>query len=482
MRILFLSSEVAPFSKTGGLGDVSGALPWALSERGHDVRVMTPLHRGVPRATLQLVGSPLTLEFPFGKIDLRLFRAPAPGELLFIDAPALFDRDEYYGYPDDARRFAAFSMAALAFTQRDGFVPDVVQGNDWPTGIAMLALRTGFAHTPLGRARRVFTIHNLAYQGLFPAKEMEALGLPWDLFTPGGVEFYEQLSFMKAGLVFADLLTTVSPTYAREIQTPAFGAGLDGLLRHRADSLHGILNGVDVKEWNPATDVFLPRQFTSTELAGRTLCRKELIASCRIDAPVPGMPLFGVIGRMAAQKGADLLHVALPKLLEQGASAIVLGAGEPAVQDAWLSLAAKYPRRLSVRIGFDNSLAHRIEAGSDFFLMPSRFEPCGLSQMYSLLYGAVPVVHGVGGLKDTVFDLTHANANGIVFEQPTAEALFGALVRAVELFRDEAAYAAVQRRGMTADFSWAAAAAEYERLFGLPSPRPSPPRGEGGTG
>ncbi|MDP1826800.1 MAG: glycogen synthase GlgA [Archangium sp.] len=465
MRILFLSSEVAPFSKTGGLGDVSGALPWALSERGHHVRVMTPLYRGVPRATLQLVGSPLTLEFPFGRVDLRLFRAPAAGELLFVDAPGLFDRDEYYGYPDDARRFAAFSMAALAFTQADGFVPDVVQGNDWPTGLAMLALRTGFAHTPLGRARRVFTIHNLAYQGLFPASEMEALGLPWDLFTPSGVEFYQQLSFMKAGLVFADLLTTVSPTYAKEIQTPAFGVGLDGLLRHRAGALHGILNGVDVKEWNPATDVFLPRQFTSTELAGRALCRKELIASCRIDAPVPGMPLFGVIGRMAGQKGADLLQVALPKLLEQGASAIVLGAGEPAVQDAWLSLAAKYPRRLCVRVGFDNSLAHRISAGSDFFVMPSRFEPCGLSQMYSLLYGAIPVVHGVGGLRDTVFDLTQPNGNGIVFEQPTPESLFGALVRAVELFRDQAAYGVVQRRGMAADFSWAAAAAEYERLF-----------------
>jgi len=265
--------------------------------------------------------------------------------------------------------------------------------------------------------------------------------------------------------VSADLLTTVSPTYAKEIQTPEFGVGLDGLLRHRASSLHGILNGVDVKEWNPATDVFLPQTFTATELAGRARCRTELIASCRIEAPVPGMPLFGIVGRMAGQKGADLLQAALPRLLELGASAVVLGAGDAGVQGAWLALAAKYPRRLAVRVGFDNSLAHRIEAGSDFFLMPSRFEPCGLNQMYSLLYGAVPVVHGVGGLLDTVKDVREPDGNGIVFDRPTPEALFGALVRAVELFRDPVTYAAVQRRGMIRDFSWPRAAAEYERLF-----------------
>lgn len=466
LRILFLSSEVAPFSKTGGLGDVSGALPWAMAARGHDVRVMTPLYRGVPRTGLQLVGAPLVLEFPFGPVELRLFSQPMPsGQLFFLDAPELFDRDEYYGYPDDARRFAAYGMGALAFAQREGFVPDVVQANDWPTGLALLALRTGFAHTPLGKAKRVFTIHNLAYQGLFPKFDLETLGIPWDLFNPAGVEFYDRLSFMKTALVSADLITTVSPTYAKEIQTPQFGAGLDGLLRHRADVLHGILNGVDVAEWNPATDVFLPKQYTVKELAGRALCKKELIASCRIDAPVDGMPLFGVIGRMAEQKGADLLQAALPKLLEQGASAIVLGAGDESVQHAWRALAAKYPRRLSVRVGFDNSLAHRIEAGSDFFLMPSRFEPCGLSQMYSLLYGAVPVVHGVGGLLDTVVDLAEPDGNGIVFRKPTPEALFEALVRAVELYRDPPRLAAVQARGMRADFAWNAAAAEYERLF-----------------
>jgi starch synthase len=467
-RLLFLSSEVAPHSKTGGLGDVAGALPWALASRGHHVRVVTPLYRGIDRTQLKLEGAPLTLEFPFGKVEVRQFSGVAPGELRFIECDAAFDRDEYYGYPDDPRRFAIFSMAALAFAQRDGFEADVVEGNDWQTGLAMLALKTGYAHTPLGRALRVFTIHNLAYQGVFPKREMEALGLPWELFHTGGIEFYDQMSFMKAGLQFADLITTVSPSYAKEIQTPPFGAGLDGLLRHRSSVLRGILNGIDVGEWNPATDVFIPTKYTATELAGRARCRQELIASCRIDAPVDGMPLFGVIGRMAQQKGADLIQGALPRLLEQGASAIVLGAGDPVVVQAWHQLAARHPRRVHVRVGFDNSLAHRIEAGSDFFLMPSRFEPCGLNQMYSLNYGAIPVVHGVGGLKDTVVDLSKPDGTGIVFHEPTPEALFNALVRAVALYRDPKAYAEVQKRGMALDFSWTKAASEYERLFERP--------------
>ncbi len=471
MRILFISSEVAPFSKTGGLGDIAGALPWALCARGHEVRVVTPLYRDVPRASLQRFGAPLTLEFPFGEVEVRSFRAEADAEVVFVDAPALFDRGEFYGFPDDARRFAVLSMAALSFAQRDGFHPDVVHCNDWQTGPALLALRHGYAHTSLGRARRVFTIHNLAFQGIFPKRELESLGIPWSEFHPDGVEFHDQLSFMKAGLVSADVLTTVSPTYAKEIQTPHFGVGLDGLLRHRTDQLHGILNGIDTREWNPATDVFLPETFTAAHPEGRARCRRELIASCRIDPPVDDMPLFGVIGRMAGQKGADLMQAALPGLLDQGASAIVLGSGEKSIEHAWRLLAERYPRRLSVRLGFDESLAHRIEAGSDFFLMPSRFEPCGLNQMYSLLYGAVPVVHAVGGLKDTVLDASEPEGNGIVFDRPTADAMFRALVRCVELWRDRPRYLAVQHRGMKGDYGWARAAASYERLYeGHPTP------------
>lgn len=465
MRILFISSEVAPWSKTGGLGDVAGALPRELARRGHQVRVVSPLYRDVSRTALQLFGASVTLEFPFGSVEVRSFRAQDEAELLFVDAPAAFDRDGYYGHGDDARRFAVLSMAALAFAQRDGFEPDVVHGNDWHAALALLALTTGYANTSLARARRVFTIHNLAFQGNFPKRELDALGIPQSLFTVEGVEFYDQLSFMKTALISADVITTVSPSYAQEIQTPTFGVGLDGLLRFKRAQLHGILNGVDTREWNPATDVFLPSTFTAQDVSGRAKCRSELIASCRIDAPSTGFPLFGVIGRMTGQKGADLLQAALPKLLEQGASAIVLGAGEPGIEAGWKALAAKYPRRLALRLGFDESLAHRIEAGSDFFLMPSKFEPCGLNQMYSLLYGSVPVVHAVGGLKDTVIDCALPDGNGVVFTRPTSDALFGALVRAVELYRDPMRYLAVQRRGLQSDFGWAAAAASYERLY-----------------
>lgn len=465
MQILFLSSEVAPFSKTGGLGDVAGALPQALARLGHRVRVVSPLYQSVPRDTFQRFGAPVTLTFPFGSLEVQTWRAPGEVEWVFIECARAFDRPGIYGHGDDARRFTLLAMAALSTALRDGFDADVVHANDWPTALALLALRTGYAHTPLGRARRVFTIHNLAYQGIAPKQEVEALGIPWSLFSPEGVEFYEHLSFMKAGLVSADVITTVSPQYAKEIQTQRFGHGLEGLIKHRRGALHGILNGVDTEAWNPATDVFLKARYSAQDVSPRAQGRSELLASCRIDAPVAGMPLFGVVSRLTQQKGIDLILSALPRLLEQGASAVVLGAGDEALQKAWQALAARYPKRLHVRLGFDESLAHRIEAGVDFFVMPSRFEPCGLNQMYSLLYGAVPIVHGVGGLKDTVVDISRENGTGVVFDTPSGEALYEALVRAVTLFRDPARYAAVQRRGMVQDFGWARAASQYEALY-----------------
>ncbi len=469
MRILFVSSEVAPFSKTGGLGDVTHALPVALGALGHLVRVVTPLYPEVPREGLRR-GAQLTLEFPFGQVEVTAWhRAPSGGvELVFVEAPTCFERERPYGYPDDARRFAAFSMGALALAQHDAFDADVVHGNDWQTGLLMPALQQGFAHTPLGRARRVFTVHNLAYQGNFAKAEVQALGLPWSLFVPGGVEFYEHLSFMKAGLVYAEQVTTVSPTYAQEIQTKAGGMGLDGVVRGCAGKLTGILNGVDTAEWNPATDVLLPARFSAQDTAGRERCREELLARFGLEAPAPGMPLFGTVGRMVSQKGADLLQAALPRLLEQGARMVVLGTGEPALEKAWQALAARFAGRLGVKVGFDDATAHLVEAGSDFFVMPSRFEPCGLNQLYSQLYGAVPIVHGVGGLKDTVRDLVEADPTGVVFARPTTEALFGALARAVELFRDPARYAHVQRRGMARDFSWGPSARAYLAVYGAP--------------
>jgi starch synthase len=467
MRILFLSSEVAPFSKTGGLGDVAGALPSALAALGHEVVVVTPLYGDISRAGLTEEPHRLSLTFPFGGVSARFFARASEAGLthVFVDVPQYFQRAGLYGHPDDARRFAAFTMAGLSYAQARGFVPDVVHGNDWPVGLAALALKRGYGHTALGRARTVFTIHNLAYQGNFPRGEMEALGLPWSLYTVDGVEFYDQLSFMKAALKTFDVLTTVSPSYAQEVQTREGGHGLDGVLRARAADVHGILNGVDVREWNPATDVLLPARFTSLDLSGKAQCRVALLEAYGLEPPAAGQPVFGVVGRMVEQKGVDLLLEALPRLLEQGARAVVLGSGEPRFEQRWRHLAERFPYRLGVRVGFDNGLAHLIEAGSDFFLMPSRFEPCGLNQMYSLLYGSVPVVREVGGLRDTVVDVAGGEGTGIVFSELAAEGLSRALFRAVELFRRPDEYLKVQRRGMVQDFSWARSARQYVQLY-----------------
>ncbi len=459
MKLLFLASEVVPYSKTGGLADVAGALPRALADLGHEVRVVTPLYRSISRANLSPDGAPLTLTFPFGalQVDYRSTALERGHAVVFVDVPALFDRPALYGHDDDARRFTVFTMAALSWAQRAGFSPDVVWGNDWQTGLMPLAVQTGYAHTPLGRAKTLFTIHNLAYQGNFPRTELEALGIPWSYFGLDGVEFWGNLGFMKAGLVRADQVTTVSPSYAKEIQTTEGGFGLDGVLRNVKRGVVGILNGIDGHEWNTATDVLLPQRYSAADRSGRALNRRSLLDAFRITPPTTA-PLFGVVGRMVDQKGADLLQAVLPKFLEQGARAVVLGNGDPAVENAWRALQLRFPERLGLKVGFDNSLAHLIEAGSDFFVMPSRFEPCGLNQLYSLAYGAVPIVRAVGGLKDTVVDFSEREGTGVVFGPATADALFAAMVRAVELFRNQPAYEAVQKRGMKADFSWASSA------------------------
>ena len=467
MRILFLSSEIAPFSKTGGLGDVSGALPAALCRLGNEVISMCPLYASTSRATLHPVGQSLTLRFPFQSVSVGYLAAPAHEGVInvLVDMPPFFERPKLYGYDDDARRFAAFSMAALTYCQMIGFAPDILHCNDWQTGLAALARQTGYGHTALAAAKCVMTIHNLSYQGNFPKTEMQALGIPWSHFNVSGVEFYDRLSFLKTGLVYADAITTVSPSYASEIQTVANGCGLDGLLRHRSNDLVGILNGVDSREWNPGSDTFLPQTYEIKSMSGRRACRAELAKRFDIDEPQENWPLFGNVGRMVHQKGTDLLLQSLPRFLEQGASAVVVGSGDAEFEDAWVSLARRFPRKLGVYVGFDSGLAHLVEAGSDFFMMPSRFEPCGLNQMYSLLYGAVPIVHCVGGLRDTVTDISLPGGTGIVFSGSPNDDLNNALVRAVELFRQPQAYARCQRHGMAQDFSWKQSADRYVSLY-----------------
>lgn len=463
MKVLFLASEVAPFSKTGGLGDVSGALPAALAARGHQVEVFTPRYGSVSPAGLGPAQTPLTLQFPFGAMIAR-FRTQrlAPGlHVNFVEEDTFFgSRPGLYGHGDDARRFGFFAMAALSHARFTGFDPDIVHLNDWQPGLAALALRRSFR----SRARCVTTIHNIAYQGNFPLSVGPELGVPWALFNPDGVEFYGHFSFLKAALVYSDAITTVSPSYAREIQTPEGGNGFDGLLRHRKANLTGILNGIDVNEWNPAADPRLAAPFSRDDISGKEHCTRALLEEFGLD-PTPRGPVFGSVGRMADQKGVELWQHVVQDQLLKGGRAVVLGSGERHLEQRWLELAARFPRRLGVKIGFDEAIAHRVEAGSDFFVMPSKFEPCGLNQMYSLRYGAVPIVRAVGGLRDTVVDLELPGSTGVVFDAYSPLALAAACDRAWALWRDAPQLFAVRRRGMAQDFSWDSSAAHYEEVY-----------------
>lgn len=471
VRILFLSSEVAPWSKTGGLGDVAGALPQALADLGHDVTVASPLYSSVSREGLAPDRlAEVTVTFPSGqfRVECRSRQTARRLKHLFLDSPELFSRSGIYGesgrdYADNAMRFACFTRAALLWAVQSAFAPQIVHANDWQTGLAMMWLRTEFSH-PLPATRGVFTIHNLAYQGNFNKVHMQALGLDWKLFNVDGVEFFDHLSFMKSGLQFAHAITTVSPTYAREIQSEPHGVGFSGLLKRRQHALTGILNGIDTQMWNPATDVLLPAQFSGLDVSGKAVCRKVLISRLNL-APRAGLPLFGIISRMVAQKGTDVVQAALPAFLEAGCAAVVLGTGDKALEAGWQALAARFPSQLHVTVGFDESLAHLIEAGSDFFLMPSRFEPCGLNQLYSLRYGSVPVVHRTGGLADSVIDVSEARGTGVQLPLVTPEALRTAMNRAVELFQQPAKYREVQKRGMAVEVSWQGPAQKYSALY-----------------
>jgi starch synthase len=471
MKVLFLSSEVHPFSKTGGLADVAGALPAALAALGHDVKVVTPRYLDVKDARLQPTGHALRLRFPFGELGgpLLSVRLSERHEVLFLDCPPLYGRPGLCGdaggeFADNARRFAYLCAGALQAAQRVGFAPDIVHLNDWQTGLAAVALQTGFRQASLGRARTVFTVHNLAYQGHFPKRVMDELGLPWELFrAEGGLEFYDGVNLLKWGVVFSDALTTVSPTYAREIQTPEQGYGLDGLLRERAGSLPGIVNGIDVEEWDPRKDPHLPAHFGPGDLSGKAACKRELLRRFGLPQNGAERPLFATITRLAHQKGVDLLLAVLPELLASGLRFVALGSGDPRYEAALRELAEAYPRQVGVFLGFDVGLSHLVEAGADFFLMPSRYEPCGLNQMYSQAYGTVPLVRATGGLADTVEG--GPEGTGVRFGPFEPAALRAAVDEALALWADPPRLQRFRERGMARDFSWAASARQYEALY-----------------
>ena len=473
MKIVFVASECVPFSKTGGLADVVGALPKCLAGRGHEVSVVLPRYRKTPAGPVLLrnLSIPVGEELHFP--DIQDGRAQEGVRYFFVDYPPFFDREGLYvdggaDYPDNAQRFALFARAALELMKRTG-VPELIHCHDWQSALVPVLLKSQHAKDPaLGRVPVVFTVHNLGYQGLFPRQTLAALGLPESLFTMEALEFYGQVNLLKGGLVFADFVSTVSRKYAQEIQTEEYGHGLDGVIRHRAATVTGIVNGVDYSQWSPETDKFLAANYSVEKLDGKRACKKDLLEQFRLPAADLKKPLVGIVSRFATQKGFDLIAEVADELMENDLKVVALGTGEPEFEQLFRELAERFPKKFAVRIAYDNALAHKIEGGSDMFLMPSRYEPCGLNQIYSLKYGTVPVVRATGGLDDTIepFDSRTGRGTGFKFAEYAGEALLDCVEQAVHVYgRNPEAWRRLMENGMRKDFSWNASAADYERLY-----------------
>jgi starch synthase len=461
MKVAIIASEVVPFSKTGGLADVVGALPAALDRLGAQVLVISPLHRSAKKHPME--PCPELITVPLGK-KTAWGAVRRSGNFYFLEHDVFFDRPGLYGddhgdYGDNAARFVFLCRGALELLCIQGIAPDVIHVHDWQTALVPLYVKSLYAKA-FPRTKTVLTIHNLAYQGRFWKVELPITGFGWDRFTARELEYYDDLNFLKGGLVQADALTTVSPTYAREIQTPEHGWGLEGVLRDRSAVLHGILNGVDGGEWSPEEDPHLAATYSAGALDGKAVCKAALQKRCglpvRADAPIVAM-----VGRLVEQKGMDIFLQAFDELARKDVQIVVLGTGERRYQEAVLGLGARHHGRASVHIAFDNAFAHQIMAGSDILLVPSRYEPCGLTQIYALRYGTVPVVRSTGGLADTV----EHGVTGFRFEAYSPPALLWSVGEALAAYRDRARWAKIMKEGMARDFSWDASAREYLRLF-----------------
>jgi len=468
-----IASELAPFSKTGGLADVAAALPRALGRAGHDVTVVTPRYRGIGAG--QWVAE-VSATVGGATFTAGLFAEPlgAGARALFVDCPPLFDRAGLYNagqvdFADNPLRFAFLTIAALEWAASDGAPIDVVHAHDWQAGLAGAYLRQHFARHALSQVPVVFTIHNLAYQGIADKSWLPRLGLGWDLFTVAGLEFWDRVSFLKAGVNLSDAVTTVSPTYAEEIQRPEYGVGFDGVMRARAGALTGILNGIDTEVWNPAADPLLPAPFTATALGGKARAKRAALEAFGLPVTDETLarPLVGIVSRLVDQKGFDLVAQVAESLVALGPGFVVLGSGDRRYEQLWQHLAAIRPHQVGVHIGFDEAKAHLVEGGADVFLMPSRYEPCGLNQMYSQRYGTVPVVRATGGLVDSVvpWDPLTRKGTGFLFADYTGAAMLAALAQALAVFGRPAEWKRLQQNGMKADFSWDRSARAYLTVY-----------------
>jgi len=460
-----VSSEAAPYAKTGGLADVVGALPYALQQLGHEVAVLIPRYRSTFRYATRRVTGPFQVQLGPYPWYPSVFTTEQPSPFYFLDLPDFYDRDGIYNdrsgeFGDNDLRFGMLSLATFHFA-RYHFRPDILHCHDWQGGLVPAYFKLWFAGDPafLG-AKTVETIHNLGYQGLFPRSSIIRVGLPEWLYRQDLLEFHGGISLLKSGLVYADAITTVSPHYAEETQTPEFGYGLDGLLRARKAQLTGILNGVDYSQWNPATDPHIPSNYSVEDLSGKAVCKRELLNEFGLSHAPQDRPVIGIVSRLTGQKGADLILEVAPYLFREDVYMVVLGSGEPYFEGMFRHIQDTNPGRVGLRLGYDDALAHRVEAGSDIFLMPSRYEPCGLNQIYSLKYGTVPVVRATGGLDDTIDGET-----GFKFWEYSGYALLLALEDCLRAWKDTDRWTKMMRTGMTRDFSWMTSALQYDSLF-----------------
>ncbi|PYX68928.1 MAG: glycogen synthase GlgA [Acidobacteria bacterium] len=474
MHIGFVASECVPFSKTGGLADVVGALPRAVADLGHQVSVYLPRYRQTRLTDPQTVVRSITVPFDDRYRFCSVVNAGNHSGIrfYFIDYPPFFDRDALYGtpsgdYPDNAERFALFSRAVLEASKVLG-VPHVFHCHDWQSALVPVMLRTLYAEDPAFRdVATVFTIHNIGYQGLFPPDILPLLMLPWDLFTMTKLEFFGNVNFLKGALVFSDFITTVSRKYSQEIQTTEYGFGLEGVLRDRAATVTGILNGVDYDEWSPQTDKFIAAKYSPQDLTGKVKCKQDLLAAFGVTNADLRLPVIGIVSRFAAQKGFDLIAQIMDRLAREDMIIVALGTGDKEYEEMFRRMNKQFPQKIAVKVAYDNAIAHKIEAGADMFLMPSRYEPCGLNQIYSLKYGTVPIVRATGGLDDTIepWDARSGKGTGFKFTEYNGESLLLTIKQALQAYRDQSSWQVLMRNGMNKDFSWNFSAKEYIRIY-----------------
>ncbi|MBI5968882.1 MAG: glycogen synthase GlgA [Deltaproteobacteria bacterium] len=476
MKILFASPEAVPFAKTGGLADVSGALTRTLAQMGQEVFLILPKYRQVDEKRFPLTNTGIVLKVPISQGvengEVYSVELASNFHALLIRKDDYYAREQLYGtasgdFEDNAERFTFFSRSIVEAALALELKPDIIHCNDWQTGLVPVYFKTLYRNVPaFQQLASIFTIHNIGYQGLFWHYDMPITNLGWELFTPQALEFYGKLNFLKGGIIFSDAVTTVSRKYREEIQTPEFGAGLDGVLQERQEDLYGILNGVDYKEWSPSEDAYIKERYGPSDFKGKKACKADL--QRQFGLPVKDdVPLIGTISRLAEQKGFDLIAAILEDLVMLGLEFVLLGKGEEKYHLLFENFGKKYPQQVGVKIDFDDALAHKIEAGADMFLMPSRYEPCGLNQIYSLKYGTVPIVRATGGLDDTIQDFNPLNeeGNGFKFTDYSASCLLETIKRALQVYRDRALWEKLMIRGMAADFSWEQSARAYLGVY-----------------